>query len=59
MMNLTRERIRQLKDRALSKLRRRVCYQALKTLTTHPLGQPVERRGFYAEKDVADDTEGI
>ena len=34
MMNLTRERIRQLKERALSKLRRRVCYQTLKTLIT-------------------------
>ena len=44
MMNLTRERIRQLKERALSKLRHRRCYQALKTLTTHPLGQPVESR---------------
>ena len=46
MMNLTRERIRQLKDRALSKLRRPACHQALKTLTTHPLGQPVERRDW-------------
>ena len=34
MMNLTRERIRQLKERALSKLRRRACYQELKTLIT-------------------------
>ena len=34
MMNLTRERIRQLKERALSKLRRRMNYQALKTLIT-------------------------
>ena len=48
MMNLTRERIRQLKDRALSKLRRPECYQVLKTLTTHPLGQPVERRDWQA-----------
>ena len=37
MMNLTRERIRQIKNRALSKLRYRVCYQALKTLTTWPI----------------------
>ncbi len=34
MMNLTRERIRQLKERALSKLRHRIFYQALKTLIT-------------------------
>ncbi len=34
MMNLTRERIRQLKERALSKLLRRVCYQELKMLIT-------------------------
>ncbi|MYK39826.1 MAG: RNA polymerase sigma factor RpoD/SigA [Gemmatimonadetes bacterium] len=34
MMNLTRERIRQIKNQALSKLRRRIFYQALKTLTT-------------------------
>ena len=34
MMNLTRERIRQIKNQALSKLRRRVFYQALKTLST-------------------------
>ena len=34
MMNLTRERIRQLKERALKKLRRRIFHQALKTLIT-------------------------
>ena len=34
MMNLTRERIRQIRNQALSKLRRRECYQALKILTT-------------------------
>ena len=34
MMNLTRERIRQIRNQALSKLRRRKCYQALKILTT-------------------------
>ena len=33
MMNLTRERIRQLKNRALGKLRHRTRYQELKTLT--------------------------
>ncbi len=33
MMNLTRERIRQLKNRALGKLRHRARYQELKTLT--------------------------
>ena len=34
MMSLTRERIRQIRNQALSKLRRRMSYQALKTLTT-------------------------
>ena len=34
MMNLTRERIRQLKERALSKLRHPSRHQALKTLAT-------------------------
>ena len=37
MMNLTRERIRQIKNQALSKLRRRMSYQALETLITWPL----------------------
>ena len=36
MMNLTRERIRQIKNQALSKLRRRMSYQALETLITWP-----------------------
>ena len=36
MMNLTRERIRQIKNQALSKLRRRMNYQALETLITWP-----------------------
>jgi len=34
MMNLTRERIRQLKERALSKLRHPSRHQALKTLAS-------------------------
>ena len=54
MMNLTRERIRQLRNRALSKLRRPACYQALKTLTAHPLGQPVERRDWRVTFRVED-----
>ncbi len=37
MMNLTRERIRQIRNQALSKLRRPACHQALKTLTTWPV----------------------
>ena len=38
MMNLSRERIRQIKNQALKKLRRhRMCHQALKTLTTWPV----------------------
>ncbi len=36
LMNLTRERIRQIKNQALSKLRRRMSYQALETLITWP-----------------------
>ena len=36
MMNLTRERIRQIKNQALSKLRRRMNHQALETLITWP-----------------------
>ncbi len=35
-MDLTRERIRQIKNQALSKLRRRMSYQALETLITWP-----------------------
>ncbi len=38
MMNLSRERIRQIKNQALKKLRRhRMCHQALETLTTWPV----------------------